>query len=687
MRVREVSNDEGNRLLRIVRRSSGSVVTWRRAQMVLLSVQGMDVAGIAKVSFTSPDRVRDVINNFNADGFDSLYPKYAGGRPPTFTLPQRQEIKKIALSRPADHGLAFSTWSLAKLAEFLVAEGMVDDISHEGLRLVLRDEEVSFQAVKTWKQSTDPDFEAKKNRVLEDMVIPVGHRRSFLESIRTVRESPGRRPISRGPLETTAVDSSGREFPVEWTATWVPVRDGMVCRAFVRDISARKAAVAELISGAVTDGLTGLANRALLDDRLAHARARLERAGGPLAVMFVDLDRFRLVNDSLGHVAGDRVLSELAGRMKSVLRLVDTVARFGGDKFVVLCEDTPDHEAIRLAECIVAEIREPLQVDGQRISVGVSVGIAVADGRSAETADPLRDAEVAMYRAKELGRGRVEMFDERMRRRATGRLQAEADLRRALTSGELRVFYQPIMDTATEHMCGVEALVRWEHPERGLLPPSEFIPLAEETGLIVPLGAWVLRTARHDVSRWPLPEGFHLAVNLAVPQLQQEDLIDTVTAVLDQTGLAPSRLWVEITETGMMEQPHTATVNLYRLHDLGVSVAIDDLGTGYSSLLRLRHFPIDLLKIDRLFVSGAGCNPNDTALVAAIADLARTLGVSTLAQGVETPDQLDFIRSLGCRLAQGFRWSPPVSEPQARGLLAQLDLRPGRAELAVPRIR
>ena len=522
---------------------------------------------------------------------------------------------------------------------------------------------------------------------LEELVIPVRHRQSFLESLRTVREVAGRNPISRGPLETTAVDSSGREFPVEWTATWVPVRDGMACRAFVRDISVRKAAEAELISGAVTDGVTGLANRALLDDRLGHALARLESSGGSLAVMFVDLDRFRLVNDSLGHATGDTVLRELAGRMKASLRLVDTVARFGGDKFVVLCEDTVGHEAMKLAERIVAEIQEPVPIDGQQISVGASIGISVVDGRSVTAEDPLRDAEVAMYRAKELGRSRAEMFDEWMRHRATGRLRAESDLRRAITGGELKVFYQPIVSTATEQIRGVEALVRWEHPERGLLPPSEFIPLAEDTGLIVPLGAWVLANACAEVSRWSLPADFHLAVNLAARQLEEEGLPDSVTAVLEQTGLPPWQLCVEITETGMMEQSDTATANLHRLHEMGIGIAIDDFGTGYSSLLRLRRFPIDLLKIDRLFVSGAGRNPDDTAILTAIVDLARTLGVSTLAEGVETPYQLEFIRSLGCQFAQGFRWSPPLSEPAMRELLALPTLRPDDSERTSPAVR
>lgn len=582
--------------------------------------------------------------------------------------------------------LAASDSEPARLIGVAVDVTAVRDVErvHEAVLELSNDALIGTDAwgtVVKWNGAAEKLFGYSKQQALgapvADLVLPERSRPAHAEAVRSVRERAVLRPISLGPFESTTMDSSGREFPVEWSVTWVPMRDGMMSRAFLRDISERKAAEAELRSGALADQLTGLANRAVLEDRLAHAQARMSVPGTSLAVMFVDVDRFKLVNDSLGHAAGDTVLREVAARMSASVRTADTVGRFGGDEFVVICEDISEHDAMRLAERMITEIQKPFPIDGLEIAVSASIGIAMTTGLpGAAPDDLLRDADAAMYRAKELGKGRAEMFSVAVRDRALRRLRMETDLRRALTADELRVFYQPIVDTRTEQICGVEALVRWEHPEHGLLPPSEFISLAEDTGLIVALGAWVLRNACLDVASWPVTDDFHVTVNLAAKQLQQDDLFETVTAALDQARLLPSQLCLEITETGMMEESRTVMANLDRIHGLGVGIAIDDFGTGYSSLLRLRRFPIDMLKIDRLFVSGIGRNSDDTAILAGIAELARALRVETLAEGVETPEQLHFMRSLGCHRAQGFRWSPAVEEPALRDLLSLPHLRP-----------
>ena len=524
-------------------------------------------------------------------------------------------------------------------------------------------------------------------RLLDELIIPPRYREAHRIAIRRMSASDRLQPVGRGPLELTALDARGREFPIEVSVTSVPLRDGVAFRGFIRDISSRKEAEARLIAHAVSDELTGLANRALLEDRLTQAKAWLQRSGGSLAVLFIDLDRFKLINDSLGHAAGDAVLRQVADRLRASLRPTDTAARFGGDEFVVLCEGAVDHEAAKVAARILASLDEPLSVNGQDIVIGASIGIAVTDDRGASMEDLFRDADAAMYRAKERGRGRIEMFNEAMRHRALGRLQLEAELRRAIASDELRVFYQPIVDTVTEQIYGVEALVRWEHPERGLLAPSEFVPVAEEIGLDVPLGAWVLEAACADVSAWPVSESFRLSVNLSARQLVREDLPETVEGVLARTGLRASQLLLEITETGLMDDTGAVYVNLSRLHGMGVSFALDDFGTGYSSLLRLRRFPIDVIKLDRLFVSGVGRNGDDTAILQAIAGLARVLGVAAVAEGVETSEQFEFIRDIGCGFAQGYRWSPAVPEHTLRELLRHRSLGLDDMHVRVPVIR
>jgi len=439
------------------------------------------------------------------------------------------------------------------------------------------------------------------------------------------------------------------------------VRDEAGVRELVsvtRDVSERKEAELELSHAALHDALTGLPNRALFLDRLALALRRNERRSGSVAVLFCDLDRFKVVNDSLGHDAGDRLLVDVAGRIAAALRPADTVARFGGDEFTMLCEDIAGEiEAATIAQRIVDVFREPFQLDDGEVFLATSLGIAIARGTDDRAEDLIRDADAAMYRAKERGKGRYEIFDEAMRADAVARLETESALRRALERGELRLHYQPEVELASGAITGFEALLRWEHPTRGLLRPAAFIPLAEETGLIVGIGEWVLQQACSEAARWAEP--LTLSVNLAPRQLAQPDLVATVRRALAETGIDAARLCLEITESAVMESGAATTAQLRALKSLGVRLAIDDFGTGFSSLAHLRRFPVDVIKIDGTFVAGLGSEPQDASIAAAVISLAHALGLTTVAEAVETDEQLGVLRQLGCDLGQGHLFARP----------------------------
>ena len=430
--------------------------------------------------------------------------------------------------------------------------------------------------------------------------------------------------------------------------------------------------VGAMVHQALHDALTGLPNRALFLDRLQHALARASRAGTDVAVLFLDLDRFKTVNDSLGHAAGDQLLCTVSERIASCMRTADTAARLGGDEFAVLLEDLAStREAVGVAERIIAALDAPVLVAGREVLVSASIGIATGDGGSE---DLLRHADVAMYRAKATGKGRYAMFEQGMQAEVIERLELEADLQRAVDRGEIEVFYQPIMRLGSEELAGHEALVRWRHPTRGLMSPLSFVPVAEETGLIVPVGRFVLREACRQAAAWRamVPGELTMHVNLSGRQLEDPALVGEVSSILRETGLPAGRLVLEITETVLMHDTEATIERLRSLRALGVRLAVDDFGTGYSSLRYLNRFPLDVLKMAKPFVDGLATQSEDPALARAIIDLGSNLGLQIVAEGIEGADQLVQLRRLGCPLGQGFLFSRPLPAAEAETHLLAL---------------
>ena len=455
---------------------------------------------------------------------------------------------------------------------------------------------------------------------------------------------------------------------VRWLETAlraVPDPDGRPHQivAVTRDVSERKDAELRLAHQALHDALTGLPNRALFHDRLEQALRRARRTQSGVAVLFVDLDRFKLINDSFGHGAGDRLLIDVAARLREVLRPADTIARFGGDELTILCEDLDGEAgALAIAHRIAAAFKEPFLVDDGEAFLQASVGIALA-GEPTTPEDLVRDADAAMYKAKERGRSRVEVFDEAMRADARVRVATESALRRAIERDELCIHVQPVVRIGDEAIMAFEALVRWDHPERGLVPPGEFIPLAEETGLIVPIGNWVIGEVCRTLRRWTDELGADwvpCSLNLSVRHLQQPDLVSTVRAALEEYGIEPRRLVLEITESAVMENGSGTVETLKALKALGVRLALDDFGTGYSSLAHLHRFPLDVLKIDRSFTAALDADHHGASIAGAIVSLAQALGLETVAEGIEDADQHAQLAGLGCTYGQGFLFSRPL---------------------------
>jgi diguanylate cyclase (GGDEF)-like protein/PAS domain S-box-containing protein len=453
-----------------------------------------------------------------------------------------------------------------------------------------------------------------------------------------------------------------------------------------RDVSERRGLEDQLKHQAFHDPLTHLPNRALFMDRLGHALARRGRRGTSVAVLFLDLDNFKVVNDSLGHQAGDRLLITIAERLQLALRPEDTVARVGGDEMAILLEEIDGAvEAIEVADRIQQRLATPVRLEGREVFVTASIGVALSTLEHDRPEHLLRDADVALYRAKAEGKARHAVFDASMDAQAMERLELETDLRHAVERGELCVHYQPIVDLGTGRVCEVEALMRWLHPVRGMMPPLQFIPLAEETGLIIPIGRWILAEACRQTRRWqvehPTAPPLTLSVNLSARQLQHPALIEEIAEVLAETGLDPATLRLEITESVVMEDAESTSATLLKLKQLGIELAIDDFGTGYSSLSYLNRFPVDAVKIDRSFVTEIGTSSRDSTIIRAIVALAKSLQLSVTAEGIESEEQLRQLRELGCNRGQGYLLAkprPPEAIPEL--LAARFEGRPA-AEL------
>ena len=485
--------------------------------------------------------------------------------------------------------------------------------------------------------------------------------------------------VQASQMEKRYIHKSGHEVWVHWSVSLVRDQYSKSVHLIfqIQDITDRKLAEQQLHHDAFHDALTGLPNRALFMDHLKLAIARSRRhVTTKFAVLYLDLDRFKVINDSLGHTIGDQLLVGIADRLKQNLRPGDTVARLGGDEFTVLVEDITDEtESIQVAERIQKELSVPFTLSGREVFTTVSMGIAPSATGYERAEDILRDADTAMYRAKSAGKARYEIFDKAMHARAINLLQMETDMRRALEREEFVLHYQPIVALENFRLRGFEALVRWQHPERGFISPMDFIPVAEETGMIVPLGEWVMREACRQMNGWqrmfPLEHPLFITVNLSSKQFSQTTLISTFAMILQETGVKPHSVKLEITESVVMENIETATEMLRQLRSLGVKLAIDDFGTGYSSLSYLHRFPIDTLKIDRSFVTRMSENNENTEIVRTIVVLAQNLGMDVVAEGVETNEQLVILQKLGCENGQGYFFSKPVNADGAEKIIAE----------------
>ena len=501
---------------------------------------------------------------------------------------------------------------------------------------------------------------------------------SFLEFVYPPDLSLLRAPETEGPYVIRAVRRDGQLVHMEVHHRSVEKDGQRLISGAVIDVTARVRAESgerdKLLHDAFHDSLTGLPNRALFLDRLEH-RLALEkrRHKTSFSVLVLDIDRFKVINDSLGHVRGDELLIEVARRLQSCLRPGDTVARLSGDEFTILLEDVATAaDARKVADRLREELRVPFWLGALEVFSGASIGIAHGSATYAHPEDILRDADTALYRAKAQGRGRCIEFDASMHDRAVELLQLETALRRALERNEFHLHYQPVVSLTSGQITGAEALLRWKHPERGLVPPMEFIPLAEETGLIVEIGAWVLREACRQMKEWQErlgQPGLEIGVNLSSRQFQGPGLVAEVAEVLRATGLSPRSLRLEVTESLLMDKHPNVAQTMTELRAMGVRIDLDDFGTGYSSLSYLHQFPIDTLKIDRSFIHRIGASDDAVEIVNTILALASSLDMEVVAEGVETEQQLELLRKMHCAYAQGYHLSRPVEAPQFESLV------------------
>jgi diguanylate cyclase len=468
-------------------------------------------------------------------------------------------------------------------------------------------------------------------------------------------------------LALEAVNAGAEDYLVKGQA------GGDAIARSVRYAVERSRVRAQLVHQAMHDVLTGLPNRALFVDRLEQALARLARGSGVVAVIFLDLDRFKTINDSMGHEVGDQALLEVAGRLARAVRPGDTVSRFGGDEFTVLCEIASEHQALTIADRLGAALLPPIRSNGRDVFLSTSMGIAFGSAGD-RSADLMRGADSAMYRSKERARGGVEVFDETMRARALRRLEIEHDLHRAVDRDQLRIYWQPILELGTGRVTGAEALLRWQHPGRGLLAPDEFIPAATETGLIVPIGAWVLGQACGQLDRWRqaslVEPGFVVAVNVSAPEIESGNMADRVRGMLQRSGTEAGDLCLEVTERYLMDETEHGVGVVEELDALGCRLALDDFGTVHSSLAVLKRLPVGTVKIDRSFVAGLDSDRRDAAIVESVAALADALGLKVTAEGIETDEQHRRARELGCDFGQGFLFARPQPVAEMTAFLA-----------------
>jgi len=501
-----------------------------------------------------------------------------------------------------------------------------------------------------------------------DFVHP-GHHENFRAHERHLR---GNQQSALKAEKFVRLDGQVRD--VEVVMASVTYGGKLATQILTRDITERRRAEEQLLHDAFHDSLTGLPNRALFIDHLKLAVNHCRRRKGYLfAVLFIDLDRFKVINDSLGHMVGDELLIAISHRLAICLRDGDTIARLGGDEFTILLDGIKDYDdAQRVAERVQELLEQPFGLSGRELFVTASIGIKYSSGGDEQPEDLLRDADTAMYCAKALGKAQYQEFDSRMHSHALTLLQIESDLRRAMDREEFQVNYQPIVSLESGRICGFEALVRWSHPERGLISPSEFIPIAEETGLIIQIGRWVLKQACLQMRSWqkafPVTRQMKISVNLSCKQFMQPTIVGQVLETLRESGLDPSSLKLEITESVVMETGDYAMNVLEQLSRAGVELSLDDFGTGYSSLSYIHHFPVTALKIDQSFIKRIGGGQN-SEIVRAVVSLARNLGLEVVAEGIETLLQLDLLKALGCAQGQGYYFSEPVGEESATELI------------------
>ncbi len=507
-------------------------------------------------------------------------------------------------------------------------------------------------------------------RTLSDLIIPRRDREAHFKGMQRVLTSNKSNMTGRR-VEVNALRIDGSEFSVEMSVAQIKRGDLVFFSAFIRDITERKQSESQILHLAHFDALTGLPNRTMLQDHFKYALSLVKRNNGKLAVMFLDLDHFKDINDTLGHSIGDELLIEMAKRLQSMLREEDTLSRLGGDEFIVILPGTDARGAANVSQKLLSILAEPYRIEPYELTVTGSIGLALYPNDGTDLEALSQKADTAMYRAKQEGRNDYRFFTAEMQATSARNLQLVTALRHALERKQLSLHYQPQLSMHDNRIIGAEALLRWQHPELGSISPAEFIPIAEDSGLILPIGEWVLRQAAQQAKAW-MADGHGsliMAVNLSAIQFRHPDLTDLVTRILNKVGLAPEYLELELTEGVAMHDPQGAIAVMNNLHELGIRMSIDDFGTGYSSLSYLKKFKIYKLKIDQSFVRDISTDPEDKAIVSAIISMARSLGLQTIAEGVETIEQLAYLREQGCDEMQGYYYSKPIPAEQFEKLL------------------